>query len=419
MPGAGTRPGIMSAEPRTRILDITRLVSRIGRGPLTGIDRVERAYLRALSGGPVPLFLLVRTPYGYLLLPKAAGARLEAWLADPESLPRPGLADRLRRRLGHRARVEAGLRTLALARAPDWRLGRMVARALPGGGAYLNVGHAGLTERALARLKAVPGLAVTVMIHDTIPLDHPGLSREGEPAAFRSKLAAVARHADLVIAPSRAAVEGIRRWCGALGGRVPRLLAAPLGVEVARPDPGAVPQGLDHSGPYFVVIGTIEPRKNHALLLDVWEVLGPDAPRLLILGTRGWNNAEVFARLDRIAAVGGPVREVAGLSDGAVAALLSGARALLMPSRAEGFGLPVAEAMALGVPVIAAGLPAYRDFARDYPVYLDPDDAYSWRTKIRELADSAGAEDAAAGAADRQGDVPSWADHFNLVFSET
>ena len=69
MPGAGTRPADMSAEPKARMLDVSRLVSRIGRGPLTGVDRVERAYLVALLARTTPLFLLVRSPVGYLVLP--------------------------------------------------------------------------------------------------------------------------------------------------------------------------------------------------------------------------------------------------------------------------------------------------------------------------------------------------------------
>lgn len=65
---------------RPRLLDVTRLVSRIGRGPLTGVDRVEAAYLAWL--GPRPdTRLLCRTPYGFLLLPGAAGGGAAA-LAD-------------------------------------------------------------------------------------------------------------------------------------------------------------------------------------------------------------------------------------------------------------------------------------------------------------------------------------------------
>ncbi|MFC6688982.1 hypothetical protein [Jhaorihella thermophila] len=73
-------------------------------------------------------------------------------------------------------------------------------------------------------------------------------------------------------------------------------------------------------------------------MLDVWGDM-TDPPQLLICGARGWNNDAVFDRLDRLDR-NGPIRELPGLSDRQVAAILQGARALLFPSRAEGFGLP-------------------------------------------------------------------------------
>ncbi len=141
-----------------------------------------------------------------------------------------------------------------------------------------------------------------------------------------------------------------------------------------------------------------------------WRALIPAAepPQLLVLGSRGWADPDLFARLDR---AGPAVREVSGLSDGAVAALIAGARGLLMPSLAEGFGLPVAEAMGRGVPVLAADLPVYREFAGEYPVYLNPGDAYSWAREIRALA--------AGGERRKEQDLPDWDAHLNIVLNPT
>ncbi|MGB8812877.1 MAG: glycosyltransferase, partial [Paracoccaceae bacterium] len=135
-------------------------------------------------------------------------------------------------------------------------------------------------------------------------------------------------------------------------------------------------------------------------------------PQLLIIGSRGWANEAVFARLDSVTP-GGPVRELPGLSDGAVAALLDGAQALLFPSLAEGFGLPAVEAAALGVPVIASNLPVFRDILDDYPVYLDSGDSYSWMETITEKLQAAGD----ANLQRKKRAALGWVAHFNAVLN--
>jgi glycosyltransferase involved in cell wall biosynthesis len=171
--------------------------------------------------------------------------------------------------------------------------------------------------------------------------------------------------------------------------------------------------------PYFVALGTIEPRKNHLLLLNLWRQLagsmGPAVPRLVVIGRRGWENENVLDMLERCAAIDGLVREESGLPDHEVARLLRGARALLFPSFAEGFGLPLAEALALGVPAVASDLPALREVGGEVPDYLDPLDGAAWRAAVVEYArpDSAVRRAQIARMAGWQ--APSWEDHFAAV----
>ncbi|MBI6628462.1 glycosyltransferase [Pontibaca sp. S1109L] len=198
-------------------------------------------------------------------------------------------------------------------------------------------------------------------------------------------------------------------------GPPPIATVAHLGVNIHEADPAALPAGLLPADPYFVTLGTIEPRKGHDLLLDVWEVLARQIkhpPTLLICGTRGWNNRAVFDRLDRLPS-GGPVREMAGLTDGAVAALVSGAQAMLCPSRAEGFGLPAVEAAARGVPVICNDLPVYREVIGNTPIYLAETCRYQWADAIRALTNKTTTtkSDASHGVFV----APRWQDHFRVV----
>jgi len=392
----------MSAEARHVLLDITRLVGRAGRGPLTGIDRVERAYLAALVNREGPFMLICRSPLGHLLFRADVAPRLLAWIDVPEAKP---------------ASLLAALRPLAFARPSRSGLARVLVAHAAGGGNYLNVGHANLDAAFLAVLRQVPGLGVTVMIHDTIPLDHPEYSGDRAPAEFAAKLGAVAAHADLVLCPSSPVKAGLERWCAGFA-RTPTIRVAPLGVAPAPPEPKAIPAWIETDRPYFVTLGTIEPRKNHALLLDIWDgfrmrLPTGQIPRLFILGRRGWKNADVFARLDECARIGGDIVERAGLPDAAAMALLVGARALLAPSRAEGFGLPAAEAAALGVPVLATDLAVTREILGAYPVYLPTADRYAWSVAIETLIGRA-----AKAAPDPQPlALAGWAEHFRLVFT--
>ncbi|MFD1880307.1 glycosyltransferase family 4 protein [Paracoccus pacificus] len=391
----------MAARASPWLLDISRLVSRIGTGPLTGIDRIEAAWLRHLAEARTRdaevLFLLCRSDTGQLLLPGELAGRVLDWAGgDRRGLAqRPGWRDRLRGPVAERHRALAALRPHAigislLSGGPFHWLARKIRRALPQGGTYLNLGHANLDPRLAATLAQVPGLRRVVMIHDTIPLDHPQYARRNQPAAHRRRLG-TAMGSDLILTVSQDSGARIRHWAERFGmPATAPVVVTPPGIAV---DASAVPQlpdGIPTDRPFFVTLGTIEPRKNHALLLDVWEELARrlpagQIPRLLILGRRGWMNETVFARLDALPD-GSPVMELPGLPDTAVTAILARAHGLLMPSHAEGFGLPLAEAAALGTPVLASPLPVVREVLGDTAVILPPDEPAAWAKAIAGLS---------------------------------
>ncbi|RYD19527.1 MAG: glycosyltransferase family 1 protein, partial [Lysobacteraceae bacterium] len=167
-------------------------------------------------------------------------------------------------------------------------------------------------------------------------------------------------------------------------GRDVAMHVALLGTQVM-PTP-ATPMVMPDM-PYFLCVGTIEPRKNHLLLLNLWRTFAetlPQAeiPRLIIVGRRGWENEQVIDMLERCPSLRGHVEERNGCSDQHLDTLLRGARALVLPSFAEGYGLPVAEALAVGTPVICSDLPALREAGGAAPDFLDPLDGPAWRRAI-------------------------------------
>ncbi len=391
-----------------RLLDLTRTVSRLGRGPLTGIDRVEVAWARHLLAQPVPVWALVRTRWGFLLLDRGGVAGI---LAHVDGAPLPPV-DPISRlswpQQSPRASAEAAARRCALARVSTLALARLL-RRLPRDGCYLNLGHMNLTPRIFAALRR-HGWQSAVLVHDAIPLDHPTLARAGTVPVFARKLAAVAAGADRVICTTEDARARVAAHL-AQAGRVPPMIVAPLGVDVATP--GDLPPGFDAGTPFFLCLGTIEPRKNHALLLNVWAGLS-DPPRLVIVGGRGWADRNVLARLD---ARPRAVEEWPGLTDAQVAALMTRAKALLFPSLAEGFGLPLMEAAAMGLPVIASDLPVFRELAGDYPVYLNPLDVYAWQETIQGRAQTGSMGRGTAMPVKVGVEIPSWGAHFNTVLT--
>lgn len=384
-----------------RLLDLTRLLSRWGKGPMTGVDRVEYAYLDHFLQLDAPVFGLVRSAAGFLLLDRL-GMRL--LLDDPPRPAKPDLIGRIAyRRDPLRGGAEAILRRAAKARSARSGLRRLLQRHLPDGGTYFNVGHANLQEPTLQQLREA-GWSIAVLVHDTIPLDHPEFARPDTVEPFRQKMRVVAKYADWVIHTTQAARTHTEAQFARIG-RVPAGIVAPLGVSQPTPALQDLPFTPQH--PYFLCLGTIEPRKNHRLLLDVWENLPAPVPRLYIAGRRGWSNSAVFDRLDKLPK-DSPIHEFAGLSDGAIAALLQGAQALLFPSFAEGFGLPAVEAATLGTPAIVSDLPAFRETLQENAVYLEASDSYSWLETIRTWVKPTAKEA-------KHFNAPSWNLHFLII----
>ena len=404
MRGAGISPATMMAKPR--LLDLTRSLRRAGR-VATGVDRVEHAYLTRFLVDDVPVYGIARTPLGYLLLDRAGLAQFAKQLDGAAPWGKPALLSRLvRGRSDTAKRAESDLRRSAIARARRGRLPQMLADHFAAGVDYYNVGHSNLTDRMLRGVKKVGSLHV--LIHDVIPLEYPQYQRPGTVEPFRKKVQLAGQYADRIIynsADTRTRTEAILQgW-----GHVPEAIVAHLGTMPPVPDASQLPEGLPPKGPYFVTVGTIEPRKNHAFLLDIWDALGADAPPLLICGNRGWNNDAVFARLDKLPA-NSPIQEVSGLNDAALAALVQGATGSLFPSFAEGFGLPPAEALMLETRVLCNDLRVLHEFLGEKPVYADVNDRYQWITTIKSWV-----QNPQIAQASLKFSAPTWDDHFKTV----
>ena len=383
----------------TPVLDLSRTFSRLGRTAATGIDRVERAYLEEVNRRDG--WGIIRTPRGFLLFEPDRLKRLPTYF-DREDLDGADQA--------------STIRAIASSRSPTLSIRKIMWR-MPNGLAYINVGHTNLNPKTMRAMMEMPDHSKTVMIHDTIPIDHPEFQTEASRAKFVERLTTVINFAHNIVVPSDEVRENVEQRMVGTGHRVP-VTVAPLGVDIGPP-----PVDLERSEkPYFVVLGTIEPRKNHKLLLDIWERMHRKMdesriPELRIIGARGWRNEEVLNWLDNSPLVGRTVFELGDLSDKEMKRHLAGATALLFPSHVEGFGLPPFEATTMGVPTITSPLRTTEIHLGDMAIYADPDDMYQWFKAIRDLASEDLAEQSKRHAALRAFRLPTWQKHFERVFA--
>lgn len=171
------------------------------------------------------------------------------------------------------------------------------------------------------------------------------------------------------------------------------------GVDRTRFFPGHVGEALVRGlglepGGYMLVVGRLEPRKNHLQLIDAWVKMGPSAPPLVIVGQEDRGFPEVKRAIESAANVN-QLRVFQNLGDDALPAVMRHAQLFVYPAFAEGFGMPVAEAMASGVPVITANTTSLAEVAGDGAVLFDPTQPGDLQRALQEtLAMSAPARQA-------------------------
>ncbi|WP_395369684.1 glycosyltransferase family 4 protein [Komagataeibacter diospyri] len=356
-------------------MDVSRLLSR-ARNPIpTGIDRVEYEYVHyLLHNEAYRLTFVAFHPVGIIGTLRMQAVRDflhmmgQVWDGDIALRDRlPRMAQRL-------------LQSVLLS---HWTMPRY-----RGDSVYLLVSHHHLTRpQAIETFLSRHGSLFVPMVHDLIPMEFPEYARPGEPQRHARRMETVARLAAGVIVPAKAVARSLAPYVKGrpAEGHV-HVVTHGLHLQLSQSPDGTPSRLPDDGRPYFVCLGTIEPRKNHLLLLNLWRTMaeekGKDTPRLILVGRRGWENENVLDMLERCPALQGNVLEYNDLSDPEVVGLLQGSLGLLFPSFSEGFGLPLAEALVLGTPAICSDIPVFHEVAGADATYLDPTDGPAWRGAI-------------------------------------
>jgi glycosyltransferase involved in cell wall biosynthesis len=385
--------------------DITRLASRVFSASPNGVHRVDAALARHFltqTDRPISAAWYPR-PLAHRIVSRAAGQDVVEGVdghfderLDPRLEPHyRAVRDWVLRDGGPPAEPARLIhdRPRRLARALGWLRGNGVGvaaiRALPRGACYLNVSHYGLSvPGAFDWLARRPDVKAVFFLHDLLPLETPEYFRPSERARHETRLGNLARRGAGAIVSTRVVATALEDQLQRLGRRDLPILIAPPPVAPVFREPVAADDEL-RARPFFIQCGTIEPRKNHLTMLHVWRELvarhGALAPKLVLIGKRGWENENVIDLLERAPSLRGHVLEASGLPTPVLRRLLASARALLMPSFAEGFGLPLVEAIAAGTPAIASDIPVFREIAGGAFTAIDPIDGAGWLRAVEAL----------------------------------
>jgi len=381
------------------VVDVSRLRRRIALGlQLTGIDRVATEYLRwCLDHQGASCFKF--------------GQRL-VFLSHARSRRLLEVVDRYWK--GERP-ARSFRKPRFLARNMFDAFAAILGSGINSGPLIFNVSHTWLQEQRIwDQVDRLNGRVVT-FIHDLIPISHPEFNRPHAPDLHRARLAKALTNSAAIIVNSEYTRACVNDYATSNGISPPPVIAAHLGARQVVTSSGS----QEASRPYFVILGTIEPRKNHQLLLNIWKQLVAEkcdpVPLLYIVGKVGWNSSQLIDELKRCHELHPYVHLVHEASDAEVDALISSSRALLFPSFVEGYGLPLVEALALGVKAIASPLPPFIELAGDLPEYVDPSDTQRWKELILEALQEAPASATGRQQEMKRLELPTWADHFEKV----
>lgn len=238
--------------------------------------------------------------------------------------------------------------------------------------------------RELARARNA-GVRIWVVVNDLIPIEYPDLAPEGSSILVDKWLRRTVPYAHGLLGISRAVAEGLRQhlWRSGISLVSPRIEFFYLGAGIATASHDESPLTKIRAafepagGAVYLCVGTVEPRKQHPLVIDAFEQLWREGvgAKLVIFGRHGWRSDDLSRRIRTHPEFGQRLVWIDQGSDAELDYAYRQAAALIFASRCEGFGLPLVEAMQYGLPVIASDIPVFREIGGDYPLYFELDRA--------------------------------------------
>ena len=238
--------------------------------------------------------------------------------------------------------------------------------------------------------KAAPAnLKVLAIVHDLIPLSHPQFMSANLTREFGAWLLEACRRCTALLCVSAATESQLAAYCREhCADRPPVLAHFHWGVDpIEERSPGALhafDPRLFQRGPVYLMVGTLEPRKNHAFVLDAFEELWKSLPnvQLAIVGKAGWLVEPLLKRIRSHPRHGSTLHWWTNVTDGELDYLYRHGRALIAASVVEGFGTPIIEALSRRLPVFASDIPPFREVGGDFCVFFSLASPRSLRSAV-------------------------------------
>lgn len=239
------------------------------------------------------------------------------------------------------------------------------------------------------------GGKVFTVVYDLVPLIHPDICGDGLPDIFLRWLRAAISRSDGLVCISRVVADELVAFMN--DNDLPFRDGLKVGWFHLGSDIKSDQENISVRSevrdtfrsyvPTFLMVGTIEPRKRHSIVLDAMEMLwrSGSVARLVFMGKRGWKNDEFIERMSRHPEMGRRFFWIEGASDSELALAFKESAALIFASIYEGYGLPIVEAARAGLPVICSDIPIHREVAGSGAEYFTVDCADSLANSIRRF----------------------------------
>ena len=232
------------------------------------------------------------------------------------------------------------------------------------------------------------GARISIVVYDLLPAQNPEWFNDAQAAHFVEWLHFIAHHADQALCISRSVAQDLQQWLQQEGLECPHdpmaINAFPLGGDLQRSRPSqgisgsemAMLEQLKHRQ-FVLMVGTIEPRKGHAVALDAFDHLfrcqQDDAPALVVVGRTGWKSKDVEERLRNHPNKNEVLFWFDDASDELLERLYNECSGVLFPTFAEGFGLPIIEAISHGKPALIRDIAVFREISSPLITYFHND----------------------------------------------